>query len=177
MKRNPFASQPLESVVETPPAPAQQLAVASKIRRPLRPGKMIIAPLPPRPDLIPGVNRDDDGKLIPFAAAAAVPPADPWWKGLTLPAPKVTPDEIDQLCVGVTKETAAAVLAKLREFGVIIPKSGIQDAWGLWSTELCLLGLCEPSPLWFGAVNIPRANSDHWSRNHKFEEARCAPPF
>ena len=114
-------------------------------------------------DAIPGLDVDPQtGDTTPFAAA---------------PAQGLTPEQIDQVTEGVTLESAASVLSMLRAKGVVIPKIGMMDRWGIYDTERSLLGLMPESPVFFGSVTNQRANSGYYSRNRKYEEIRCAPPF
>ena len=118
------------------------------------------------PALIPGVDCDAAGHVLPFEQAESA-------------RRPLTTDEIEAITLGVTRETAQECLAKLRSLGVSILQFGYRlPHWGLWETEIHYLGLMPPPTPWhFGSTTDRTATSAWWSRNHHFEEARCAPPF
>jgi hypothetical protein len=163
----PTVSPPGPAVtVREPPETQGRPASVPSIRRPMTPARVAVSTTDGAPDLIPGVDRDEQGQIIPFEQADEAPRRLTW-------------EEIEAITLGVTLETAQECLAKLRSLGVEIIQFGYRlDHWGLWETEVNFLGLMPPPKPWhYGSTTDRTATSAWWSRNHAFEEARCAPPF
>ena len=140
-------------------------ASAPSIRRPMTTPRIAVSSTDDAPDLIPGVDRDSQGQIIPFEQADEAPRRLTW-------------EEIEVITLGVTLETSQECLAKLRSLGVWIERSGgVLRHWDLYDTELHFLGLKGPSLFVYGSTTDPHATSAWWSRNRQFEAARCAPPF
>jgi hypothetical protein len=164
--RNPLSPPGPDVRTREPPEVQKRPTGAPSIRRPMTPPRIAVASTDDDPDLIPGVDRDASGQIIPFEQAESA-------------RRPLTTDEIEAITLGVTMETAQECLDKLRALGVEIIQFGYRlPHWGLRETEINFLGLMPPPRPWHYVSTTDRmATSAWWSRNHQFEEARCAPPF